>query len=174
MKVLVDENMPHTTVDHLRELGHDVKDIRGTADQGLADSNLWALAMSEGRLLITTDKGFTEFRRMAGHHGILVVRLRQPNRRKIHYSVMHAMGRFQEGDWPGLLVVMRDATMSTSRADSTAQNRVWRPRVAATPFNPMTVISSSDAGSGTAAVAEKVPAAVGDMFSVKLRFPSVV
>lgn len=66
MKVLVDENIPHTTVDYLRELGHDVKDIRGTADQGLADSNLWALAMSEGRLLITTDKGFTEFRGVAG------------------------------------------------------------------------------------------------------------
>ncbi len=122
MKVLVDENIPHTTVDYLRELGHDVKDIRGTADQGLADSNLWALAMSEGRLLITTDKGFTEYRGVAGHHGILVVRLRQPNRRKIHYSVMHAMGRFQEGDWPCLLVVMRDATMSTWRADSAVQN----------------------------------------------------
>lgn len=62
MKVLVDENIPHITVDHLRALGHDVNDIRGTTDQGMPDSDLWALAMSQGRLLITTDKGFTEHR----------------------------------------------------------------------------------------------------------------
>ena len=115
MKILVDENIPRMTADRLRELGHDVKDIRGTADQGLADSDLWGVAIREERLLITTDKGFTEYRAVP-HHGILVVRLRQPNRAKIHQSVMHAMESFAEGDWPGMLVVMRDATMSTSRA----------------------------------------------------------
>jgi predicted nuclease of predicted toxin-antitoxin system len=115
MKILVDENIPRMTADGLRELGHDVKDIRGTADQGLADSDLWGVALRENRLLITTDKGFTEYRTVS-HHGILVVRLRQPNSLKIHQSVMHAFERFSEEGWRGLLVVMRDATMSTSRA----------------------------------------------------------
>ncbi len=103
MKVLVDENIPRMTVIRLRQLGHDVKDIRGTADQGLGDADLWSAAVNESRLLITTDKGFTEHRGTA-HHGILIVRLRQPNRLKIHQSVMNAMGRFQDGEWPGLLV----------------------------------------------------------------------
>jgi predicted nuclease of predicted toxin-antitoxin system len=115
MRILVDENIPRTTVDRLRELGHDVKDIRGTGDKGLADADLWDLAVRERRLLITTDKGFTEYR-AAGHCGILIVRLRQPNRLKIHQSVMLGIERFNEADWPGLLVVIRDATMSTSRA----------------------------------------------------------
>ena len=115
MRALVDENIPRMTVDGLRELGHDVKDIRGTTDQGLADSDLWAIAIREERLLITTDKGFTEYRAVP-HHGILVVRLRQPNRAKIHQSVMHAVESAGDGDWPSLLVVMRDTTMSTSRA----------------------------------------------------------
>jgi predicted nuclease of predicted toxin-antitoxin system len=115
MKVLVDENIPRITVERLRELGHEVKDIRGTADQGLVDADLWSLAMAEGRLLITTDKGFTEHRG-APHHGILIARLRQPNRLKIHRSVMHAIVRFHEAEWPGLLVVMRDTTISTSHA----------------------------------------------------------
>lgn len=66
-------------------------------------------------MLITTDKGFTEYRH-SEHHGLLIVRLRQPNRLKIHDSVLTGLGRFQEAEWPGLLVVMRDATMSTSRA----------------------------------------------------------
>ncbi len=115
MKVLVDENIPRVTVDRLRDLGCDVKDIRGTVDQGLLDPDLWGLAVAEERLLITTDKGFVEHRGTA-HYGILIVRLRQPNRLKIHQSVMHAIGRFQEAEWPGLLVVMRDTTMSMSRA----------------------------------------------------------
>ena len=65
MKILVDENIPRITVNRLRELGHDVKDIRGTPDQGLDDLDLWSVAMTEGRLLITTDKGFTENRASA-------------------------------------------------------------------------------------------------------------
>jgi len=34
MRILVDENIPRITVSALRELGHDVKDLRGTAAQG--------------------------------------------------------------------------------------------------------------------------------------------
>ncbi len=115
MKILVDENIPRITVNRLLELGHDVKDIRGTPDQGLDDPDLWSVAMTEGRLLITTDKGFTE-NRASAHQGILIVRLRQPNRMKIHQSVLNAMARFPDAEWAGLLVVMRDAMMSTSRA----------------------------------------------------------
>ena len=115
MRVLVDENIPRMTVDGLRALGHDVKDIRGASDQGAADADLWRLALAERRALVTTDKGFTEYR-STPHYGILIVRLRQPNRQKIHNSVMHVFERFSEEEWPNLLVVVRDTTMSTSRA----------------------------------------------------------
>ncbi len=115
MQILVDENIPRMTAQRLQELGHDVRDIRGSADQGSADVALWDIAVREGRLLITTDKGFTEYR-ATSHNGILIVRLRQPNRLRIHQSVMRAMERFGEGEWAGLLVVVRDATMSASRS----------------------------------------------------------
>jgi len=115
MRILVDENIPRMTVDRLGEIGRDVKDIRGTDDEGLADAGLWDVAVRERRLLITTDKGFTEYR-AASHSGILIVRLRQPNRLKIHQSVMLGIDRFSDTEWPGLLVVIRDATLSTSRA----------------------------------------------------------
>ncbi|MBL8233760.1 MAG: DUF5615 family PIN-like protein [Bryobacterales bacterium] len=95
--------------------GNDVKDLRGTGDEGLADAGVWDVAVREYRLLITTDQGFTEYRSV--HHcGIFIVRLRQPNRLKIHEAVMHGIERFGEAEWPGLLVVMRDATMSTCRS----------------------------------------------------------
>jgi len=115
MKILVDENIPRMTVEGLRALGHDVKDVRGTAQQAVADSDLWQIAISEARLLITTDKGFTAYR-AEQHAGILVVRLRQPNRHKINAAVTLALKRFVSLEWPGLLVVVRDQTMSASRA----------------------------------------------------------
>ena len=58
MKILVDENIPNITVTALRTAGHDVLDIRGTPRQGIVDEELWALAQTEERMLVTTDKGF--------------------------------------------------------------------------------------------------------------------
>lgn len=92
MKILVDENIPKMTVEGLRALGHDLKDIRGTSECGLPDPDLWQIAVAESRLLVTTDKGFSSYRTSA-HHGILIVRLRQPNRHKINNAVMQATFR---------------------------------------------------------------------------------
>jgi predicted nuclease of predicted toxin-antitoxin system len=114
MRILVDENIPIMTVHALREMGHEVRDIRGTADEGSVDETLWGISQREGRLLITTDKGFTEHRDEP-HNGILIVRLRQPNRLKIHDRVMQAMDRFAEKEWTGMLVVMRDMVQSVWR-----------------------------------------------------------
>jgi predicted nuclease of predicted toxin-antitoxin system len=121
MKILIDENIPLRTVQQLQALGHDLLDIRGTPDQGLGDESLWKMAQREGRLLITTDKGFTQHRDEL-HHGILIVRLRQPNRKKIHERVMQAIEQFTPEQWPGLLVVMRDVVMSVSRAKAEEQS----------------------------------------------------
>jgi predicted nuclease of predicted toxin-antitoxin system len=112
MRILVDEDIPRMTVEALRSAGHDVTDVRGSSLQGSADSDIWALAVSDSRLLITTDKGFSQYR-AGGHHGILVVRLRQPNRHKIHGAVMSAVARFEE-KWTNLFVVVRDRTVSVS------------------------------------------------------------
>lgn len=81
MRILVDENIPRITVDALRAFGHDVKDVRGTSGQGVPDSDLYTLAVAESRAIVTTDKGFTGYRREP-HHGILIVRLRQPERQE--------------------------------------------------------------------------------------------
>ena len=115
MKIFVDENIPNVTVDALRAAGHDVKDIRGTPQQGMFDDVLWPLVQSEGRMLLTTDKGFSAHRDTR-HRGILIVRLRQPNEQRIHARVMAGFGHFREDEWPGLLVVMRDVVQSTYRA----------------------------------------------------------
>ena len=115
MKIMVDENIPNLTVRELRAQGHDVKDIRGSDQQGSFDDELWSLAQQERRLFITTDKGFTEHRQEA-HAGVVIVRLRQPNEEQIHRRVMAALRQFRTEEWPGLMVVMRDAVQSLHRA----------------------------------------------------------
>jgi predicted nuclease of predicted toxin-antitoxin system len=114
MKICVDENIPLISVVELRNLGHDVLDIRGTTDQGLTDEVLWEKAQRENRLLITTDKGFSALR-AESHYGILIIRLRQPNEQKIHVRIIQAINQYSEGDWNGLLIVMRDAVQSVWR-----------------------------------------------------------
>ena len=102
------------TVRALRAMAHDVLDIRCTPDEGMRDDALWEMAQREERLLITTDKGFAQFRGIR-HHGVLVVLLKRPNRHAIHERIMQAMGRFADNVWLGLVVVMRDVAQSMWR-----------------------------------------------------------
>ncbi len=115
MKIFVDENIPLMSVRALRAMGHDVRDIRGTGEEGMADTVLWKIVQQEERLLITTDKGFTQHRE-SFHHGILIVRLKQPNRHKIHERILQAMNQYAADEWHGLLVVMRDTVRSVWKA----------------------------------------------------------
>jgi predicted nuclease of predicted toxin-antitoxin system len=115
MKILVDENIPLMTVETLRKLGNDVLDIRGTPDEGSPDDELWSKSQMEGRLLITTDKGFSKHRNEP-HLGILIIRLKKPNRVKIHQRVMQAINQFGENEWNGFLVVMRDVVQTVWRS----------------------------------------------------------
>jgi predicted nuclease of predicted toxin-antitoxin system len=107
MRILVDENIPLVSVNELRRMGHDISDIRGTNDEGMPDELLWKKACREKRLLITTDKGFSQHRGEK-HSGVLIVTLRKPNTSKIHARILKALDRFSAKKWQNLLVVMRD------------------------------------------------------------------
>jgi predicted nuclease of predicted toxin-antitoxin system len=114
LRIIVDENIPLQTVHALRDAGHSITDYRGTPDMGLSDELLWNEAQAARALVITTDEGFVH-RAQARHHGLLVVRLRRPNREKIHSRVMDAMARFTAAEWPGLTVIVRDRTRSVRK-----------------------------------------------------------
>lgn len=115
MKVLVDENIPSLTVRALIDAGHDVLDLRGSEHQGVGDDVLWAMSQREERLLVTTDMGFLQYR-AEDHHGILIVRLKQPNRRKIHERILQALSKFGNQSWRGLVVIMQDRAQRVWRA----------------------------------------------------------
>ena len=115
MDILVDENIPLVTVGELRAAGHDVLDFRQTARQGIPDADLWKECQAQKRLLITTDKGFSEHAREP-HWGIMIIRLRRPNQARIHERVLWAMKVYGAAEWPGLLLVVRDRVKSVRRS----------------------------------------------------------
>lgn len=108
MKIFVDENIPLVTVNELRSLGHEIIDIRNTQNKGANDENVWHLAQEAKALFVTTDKGFMQ-NRHEKHNGILIIRLKQPNRIKINQKVIQAINKFKQNEWHGLTVVMRDS-----------------------------------------------------------------
>jgi predicted nuclease of predicted toxin-antitoxin system len=114
VNIVVDENIPRRTVEALRKSGHTVIDPRETTNKGIDDASLWTWALRESALLITTDKGFAQVK-ASPHSGILIVRLRQPNRFKIHERIMMALSRFAVESWPNHVVVMRDRSQSVRR-----------------------------------------------------------
>ena len=115
MKIFVDENIPAITVKELRRRGHEIMDIRGTDKEGATDDDIWKMIKKDGRLLVTTDKGFTQ-KRKEKHHGILIIRLKQPNRLKIHQKIIKAMSLFKDEGWSGLTVVTHDTFHSIWKA----------------------------------------------------------
>ena len=100
MNVCVDENIPRETVEALRAAGHDVWDLRQTPDQGTPDPVLWGMVQAQGRLLVTTDTGFIEYAD-APHWGMLIIRLRRPNRAAIHLRVIRRCGSIGRTSGPG-------------------------------------------------------------------------
>jgi predicted nuclease of predicted toxin-antitoxin system len=114
VQILVDENIPRRTVVRLRELGHDVLDIRGTLREGMKDELLWELAQKEERLLISTDRRFLRYWNVT-HSGALVVLLSQSKLQTIHAKIMQTLDQFTPEEWRELLVVVRDTFQSIRR-----------------------------------------------------------
>ena len=76
MRFLADENVEQPIVDALREAGHDVLCISHVGP-GASDSDVFRLAATEARLILTNDKDFGELayreRRVAA--GVVLLRL---------------------------------------------------------------------------------------------------
>ncbi len=110
MRIVVDENIPRRTVSELRTRGHEVIDVRGSSEEGVDDDALWQKAQRNQALFITTDKGFARFRGQE-HWGVLIIRLRQPNVKRIHNRVIQVLEYFNRTDWRNMVVIARDTVL---------------------------------------------------------------
>jgi len=85
VNIKLDENLPTRLGPALAGLGHEVRTVPEEGLSGRDDRAVWLAAQSESRFLITQDMDFSDRRRFAPgtHHGILLVRLRQPGRQAL-------------------------------------------------------------------------------------------
>ena len=85
MNFLLDENFPKSAREFLEQRGHTVFDCRGTADEGADDNRIFDVAQQHQATLLTTDRDFyhTVPWIHSEHCGVVVIALKQPNRKAI-------------------------------------------------------------------------------------------
>lgn len=112
MRFLLDENFPKAAIGFLESKGHEAFDVRGTAKEGIPDSELFRLAQSLEAVILTTDRDFfhTLPHLHENHRGIVVVALRQPNRAAILSRLEWLLSHVAPGDFNARAFQLRDST----------------------------------------------------------------
>jgi len=82
MRIKLDENLPTRLAEALALFGHDVDTVPKELLTGRSDPDVWAAAQESERFFVTQDLDFSDARKLApgSHHGLLLVRLREPGR----------------------------------------------------------------------------------------------
>jgi predicted nuclease of predicted toxin-antitoxin system len=120
MKIKLDENLPARLAILLKDLDHDVHTLHDESLIGHADSEIWQAAQRESRFLITQDLDFSDLRQFApgSHHGILLVRLRSPNRKDLIERIAELFQKESVGQWAGCFVVATERKIRVLRPES--------------------------------------------------------
>jgi predicted nuclease of predicted toxin-antitoxin system len=105
MKLLLDENVDARLLPFLVSQSHDVKSVLRDYPSSLDDETILALAVREGRAVITGDKDFGDIihRRGLSHSGVILLRLRARALWHLQARVEQAITRMN--DEPKFLVV---------------------------------------------------------------------
>ena len=76
LRFLVDANVPRSVVRCLRDLGHDVTDVREVLPNGTTDQEVFDRSQDEHRIIVTHDLGFASLIAypVGSHVGIIAIR----------------------------------------------------------------------------------------------------
>ncbi len=118
MRIKLDENLPASLASALTALAHEVhtvaeEDLSGSKDHELweaAQHELWEAAQQESLFLITQDLDFSDARKFAPgtHSGILLVRLRSPDRSSLIQRIKQLFSQEEVAHWSGCFVVVSE------------------------------------------------------------------
>ena len=119
MKIKLDENMPARLVGILLDLGHEADTVPEEGLAGRPDEAIWGAAQESGRFLITQDLDFSDVRQFVpgNHHGLLLVRLREPGRKALLKHVQAAFSREDVTNWLGCFVVLTEHKVRVHRPE---------------------------------------------------------
>ena len=119
MKIKLDENLPHRLATQLKNFGHEIHTLHEEKLSGHSDKEVWEAAQRESRFLITQDLDFSDSRKFApgSHHGILLLRLRSPNRRALIERIKEIFEKENVSDWNACFVVATERKIRVLRPE---------------------------------------------------------
>jgi len=110
VRIKIDENLPASLAGILSAVGHDADTVPRQGLAGRNDVEIWRAVQNEARFLITQDMDFSDLRRFepGTHHGLLLVRLRDPVRRSLIARVEELFRDRDVESWARCFVVATD------------------------------------------------------------------
>ncbi len=110
MKFFLDENFPKSSENILKELGHEIVDIRGTSEEGMSDLNIFKLAQEKEAVFLTTDNDFfhTIPFQFEQHHGVIIIALRQPSGKSINSKLKWFLENFEFQYIKSRVILLKD------------------------------------------------------------------
>jgi len=107
VRIKLDENLPLRLARILATLGHEADTVPQEGLAGQDDDHVWQAAQTVGRFFITQDLDFSDVRRFAPgtHHGLLLMRLRDPGRNGLVRRVRSLFQTENVEVWKGCFVV---------------------------------------------------------------------
>jgi hypothetical protein len=101
LRILLDENLPESLVEALRQLGHDVESVNGLRLKGIDNSTLYREVARGYELCFTRDAGFVHnVRQMRGSSETKLLRVILPQQ-PVKLFVDAFLEAFQATDWSG-------------------------------------------------------------------------
>jgi len=117
MRIKLDENLLARLSVILLSLHHDVHTVAEENLSGGSDREVWEAAQRDVRFLITQDLDFSDLRRFAPgtHSGILLVRLRSPDRESLIRRIRELFQHEEASRWTGCFVVATERKVRVVR-----------------------------------------------------------
>jgi predicted nuclease of predicted toxin-antitoxin system len=117
VKIKIDENLPLSLAELLKELGHDVHSVFDERLNGRPDTEVWSACCAEDRFLITQDLDFSDSRkfRPGTHAGILVVRFTDDSRENLLKGVLSAFQSNPVEEWRGALITLTEVKLRVKK-----------------------------------------------------------
>jgi predicted nuclease of predicted toxin-antitoxin system len=108
MRFLTDEDVYPSIVQVLRDLGHDVFDIKEEKLTGIPDGEVYDLAKAQNRILVSMDKDFTNILLypLGDHWGIIVAKLYRMKSDETAQKFLDAFVKLTEDDIKDNLVII--------------------------------------------------------------------
>ena len=108
MRFLADENIFPKIIDHLQNLGHDVKSIMEFGLAQATDDKVIDIAISQDRTIITFDKHFGNILRYPPRSlpGIILIRIHPPLLNDIFSALDNLFKHYSLDSFKGKLIVL--------------------------------------------------------------------